>query len=199
MTQSIPPRPRIVATDWGNRNPFPETLERVHTTGIPHRAVHLEVFDEAGRLLVWRRSDGRLEIPGGHVDWSEALHTPEPDVVAAARELLEETGADPSATAVAALSGQLEHCADFFNQSQNGRNNEWVQVFRIDVRRYPAVGRAVPNHPRAFDGGANDVLSDEGNFEPRWLGLDDLLDWLRADPTGATSALRACAARWARG
>jgi hypothetical protein len=62
----------IVGTDVRNENPRPVDRDEAHRSGIVHRAVHVENVDERGRRLVWRRRDGRLEIPGGHVDWLES-------------------------------------------------------------------------------------------------------------------------------
>jgi len=65
----------------------------VHARGLRHRAVHVLVFDHAGRVFLQKRSTRKDSSPGcwdsscsGHVDAGEGYD------VAAARELQEELG-----------------------------------------------------------------------------------------------------------
>ncbi|PTY00541.1 NUDIX domain-containing protein [Opitutus sp. ER46] len=69
------------------------TRREVHATGLWHRAVHVLVFDAAGRLFLQKRSMAKDMSPGlwdsscsGHLDAGEAYDA------AAVRELGEEIG-----------------------------------------------------------------------------------------------------------
>ncbi len=69
------------------------TRSRVHERGLLHRGVHVFLFDEAGRMLVQKRSPARTQYPSvwdcsvsEHVKAGESYHQ------AARRGLLEELG-----------------------------------------------------------------------------------------------------------
>lgn len=140
---------------------------RACAQGIPHRAVHLEIFNAQAQYLVWQRQDGRLEIPGGHVDWLPRANRGESFEEAALREAVEELYLSynwqvPVEQAQARLHGHLRRIGPLvINQlpSPQGHNNEWVAVFAL-----------------AWQGSWGDpcqfVLSDEGHTDPRWLSLE---------------------------
>lgn len=70
-----------------------ETRGKIHRRGLIHRAVHILVFNPAGRIYIQRRSQSKDRFPGlldssaaGHVDSGESYER------AAVRELVEELG-----------------------------------------------------------------------------------------------------------
>lgn len=73
---------------------------RVHDQALPHRAVHVLLADEAGRIWLQKRSERKRTHPGrwtssasGHVPAADTLHE------AALRETEEELGVSPAALA----------------------------------------------------------------------------------------------------
>lgn len=77
----------------GLRLGSPRPRSEVHAEGLTHRAIHVWLFDAAGRVLVQRRGTDVDHMPGylspsagGHVDAGEGSQ------VAALRETFEETG-----------------------------------------------------------------------------------------------------------
>lgn len=98
----------------------------IHALGLPHRAVHVLVFDGRDRLYLQLRSNSKDTHPGkwttsacGHVD-------PDEDYAeAAARELQEELGLDLALEEVGAIAacGRTE--------------NEFTRVYRALTRQEP--------------------------------------------------------------
>jgi isopentenyldiphosphate isomerase len=87
------------------------TRREVHATGLWHRAVHILVFDEAGRVFLQKRSMLKDLSPGlwdsscsGHLDAGEDYDT------AAVRELGEEIGVRLPAGEVPARWFRIEAC-----------------------------------------------------------------------------------------
>ena len=170
----------IVAADWSDATPRPLRYHLVHSSGIPHRASHVEVW-QGQRLLVWSRSDGKLELPGGHLRWRD--DGPESFEQAAARELLEELGAgdDVVARELDALRGALELVvASCFNQSMAGKNNEWVSVYRVGAELLPLL-------PSLDAPGA---LSSDGNRDARWWSVADIRQFAEREPLALASSLK---------
>ncbi len=90
-----------------------ETRRVVHATGLWHRAVHILVFDAAGRVFLQKRSMLKDLSPGlwdsscsGHVDAGEAYD------FAAARELGEEIGVRVEAGRLPVRWFRVEACAE---------------------------------------------------------------------------------------
>jgi ADP-ribose pyrophosphatase YjhB (NUDIX family) len=170
----------IVGSDWEDAEPRPLRYSVVHAGGIPHRAAHVEVW-RGDRLLVWSRSDGKLELPGGHLRWRD--DGPEPSPEGAARELLEELGEAPDGVARdlprvrAALELVVASC---FNQSMAGKNNEWVSVYRVAAERLPLI--AGVDRPGA--------LSSDGNRDARWWSVADIREFAERDPLLLASSLK---------
>lgn len=176
--------PPLVATDATDSVAYPMDFVAVHTRGIPHRVVHLEITNSAGDIFVCRREDKRLEIPGGHVEWMESEDRPESDEEAALRELCEELNLSynwkmPVGDVVARLKGHLHPVVKTVNQlpGLQGNNNEWVTVYGVnwlDEWGDPCKFR----------------LSEEGNHEPQWLTIKELKELSLANPMGINSAVR---------
>jgi isopentenyl-diphosphate Delta-isomerase len=86
---------RVVLVDEHDRALGEAGKMEVHRLGLLHRAVSVFIFDDAGRMLLQRRS--RDKYHSGHL-WSNACCTHprpgEPAVAAARRRLQEEMGCD---------------------------------------------------------------------------------------------------------
>ena len=178
---------RLVGTSWTNDTCFPIDWESAHRAGIPHRAVHMEIVDPQGRLLVRHRRDGRLENPGGHVDWLERRSRAETYDEAAVRETLEELALVANwrierRQVEERLRGALAPVTMIVNQlpSSHGLNNEWVAVYRVV---WP---------PDWADPSADSWTLDEeeGGSRPSWQHIADLERLCSADPKRLNAALR---------
>ncbi|MBK8254129.1 MAG: NUDIX domain-containing protein [Polyangiaceae bacterium] len=113
MTSPVLPRVAVVTADnrflrWADRR-------EVHSFALPHRSVHVLIFNDAGDLLIQRRHTDKLTF-GGYWDLSCAGHVEEPDYISgpddfldrvylsvAERELKEELG----------VSAQLQFLGEF--------------------------------------------------------------------------------------
>lgn len=140
----------------------------VHRLGLCHRAVHVLVFDPAGRLFVQRRAWWKDCAPGlwdtsaaGHVDAGESYDE------SARRELAEELGiVDPP------LSPAL-----FRLPASAATGREFVSVYRM----------VTSEQPRPDPGEIIDF---------RWCSSGDLQRWLAATPDAFTGTFRAICARF---
>ncbi len=112
-------------------------FQYVHCVGIPHRSSHVEIVNASGEFFVWERRDGRLEIPGGHVDWIVKENLPESYEEAARRETVEELQLDRMFGSIEAAMTKLDGKLDFIEKAINQipsshlNNNEWVEVYRL--------------------------------------------------------------------
>lgn len=175
----------IVGTDARNEHPRPVDRDEAHRRGIVHRAVHVEILNDEKRLLVWHRRDGRLEIPGGHVDWLDLEARPESYEEASLRELEEELAlacnwkveAAQARSRIAPLLGNVALVANQLPSSA-GNNNEWVMVHRID---WPVAF----GDPTAFT-----LSEDEGVSHAAWMSIEDLVSTASEHPEFITSSLR---------
>ncbi|MGH9754434.1 MAG: NUDIX domain-containing protein [Blastocatellia bacterium] len=174
----------LVATDATDSHPYPLDFVIAHRDGIPHRAVHFEIFNDQGNYFVWLRLDGRLEIPGGHVDWNEKQNRPESYEEAALRELCEELNLSVNwklspSDVENKLLGRLIPIAKIVNQvpSSHGSNNEWVTVY--ELRWQSDWG-----NPCEF------IFSEEGHRAARWLSLNEIEELSIKSPMAINSALR---------
>lgn len=135
------------------------TRREVHARGLLHRAVHILVFDSAGRVYLQKRSQAKDVAPGvwdsscsGHVDAGEDYDG------AAVRELREEL--DLTLAAAPPRWFRVEACAD------TGREFVWVyhcrhdgpltpnpaEIERGEWRSPGDVDRRVQTHPAEFSG-----------------------------------------------
>lgn len=177
----------IVGTD--SRNESVRAIDRAeaHRDGLIHRSVHLEIWDATHRLLVWRRRDGRLEIPGGHVDWLVGEDRAESFEEAALRELDEELNLKTNWSldarrVVERLRGRLSPLALITNQlpSRGGLNNEWVAVHRLywdTTWGDPTASSWVPD-------------TDERTSDAAWMSLAEVEHLCSRDPRQPSSSLR---------
>jgi 8-oxo-dGTP pyrophosphatase MutT (NUDIX family) len=174
----------LVATDATDSLAYPLDFLTVHKQGIPHRVIHVEVVNPAEKYLVWKRDDGRLEIPGGHVDWLEAENRPESYEEAALRELSEELNLQRNweltfCDTLTRLQGRLVPITRVINQtpSSQGNNNEWVAVYRLNWQD---------------EWGDPCTFKDfgDGSTSPRWLLLNEIAEFSLNNPMAINAALR---------
>lgn len=181
--------PPVIATDALDEAAFPESYGNVHRLGTPHRACHIEIHDSQDRWLIWRRADGRWELPGGHLDWRSEECRPESYEEAALRETMEELNVSlnwhmSDAEAQSRLAGRFIPLGRVINQlpSSAGANNEWVGVYRLCwLNEW--------GDPTTF------AFGEEGNHSPHWMTLREIIDKSLADPMRINSALRLFLAR----
>jgi len=177
--------PPLVATDARDLRTYPLDFETVHAKGIPHRAVHIEIVNHQGKYFIWQRKDGRLEIPGGHVDWLEDRDRPETYEESALRETTEEL----NCAAVWKLDLDVvyerlrEHLfpiVHIINQtpSSHGNNNEWVFVYGLKWQ----IKWGNPCNVEW-------QLSEEGQ-SPRWMLLNEVEQFCLEKPMSINAALR---------
>lgn len=109
-----------------------ETRRVVHATGLWHRAVHVMVFDAAGRVFLQRRSMLKDLSPGlwdsscsGHLDAGEDYDA------AAVRELAEEIGVRVAPPEAPARWFRIEACEE--------TGWEFVWVYRLDAAARIAI------------------------------------------------------------
>lgn len=175
----------LVGTDIRDKIVFPASYDNVHRNGIIHRAVHLEIYLKNNNRLVWKRNDGRLEIPGGHVVWDEKNDSAETYTCAAAREITEELNLEvnwqcSAGIAIERITNRLKKLVKIANQlpSSSGINNEWVQVYCLEWNI------TEDGDPQNF------VLGHEGNSEPEWCQINELANKAVTSPKNINSALR---------
>lgn len=175
----------LVATDSRDFRTYPLDFETVHAQGIPHRAVHIEIINEQGNYFIWQRTDGRLEIPGGHVDWLEPHGRPETYEESALREVVEELNC-PSTwkldvdNAYIRLKEYLFPVVHIINQipSLHGNNNEWVFVYGLKWQ-----------NDWGDPCGSGWQLGEEGQ-SPRWMSLSEIEQFCLERPMRINAALR---------
>lgn len=143
----------------------------VHQAGLRHRAAHVLVFDDEGRLLLQRRAFGKDSSPGlwdssagGHLDAGESYHD------AAVRELGEELGLRPAAP--------LEPLIKLPPAEATGQ--EFITVFRCRAAAEPR-----PDPDEIID--------------LTWCSREGLERWLRAEPEVFSEAFRLILAQLAPG
>lgn len=144
----------------------------VHRRSLPHRAVHVFVWDAAGRLLLQKRSLQKDESPGlwtssasGHVDVGETY------VAAAYRELDEELGIDLPLRFVFKLP------------AQPALANEHTALFEAHCDERTAGRIRFP---------------PEEITEVRWLDVHALGAWMRREPRSFAEPFRTLWAAYAR-
>ena len=152
-----PPAGRIAVVDGENR--FVRWTDRaeIHSARLPHRTVHILLFDRRGRLLLQRRHDGKLTDPGrwdlsasGHVEEADYLGGPDErlDEVYAAvarRELAEELGVvaalEPAGAFAPAPGVHYEHIRLYRGVSDG--------PFVLQVDEVAAIAHVTPAELRA--------------------------------------------------
>jgi len=169
-------------------------FQYVHWFGLPHRSTHIEIVNAENKFFVWERRDGRLEIPGGHVDWLRSENRPEGYEEAARREIVEELLLDEiwectQEEAVKRLLGLPIPVVKVINQvpSSHVNNNEWVTVYRLQWSdQWPDPVKYL--HDLAKKGKGSKV---EGKAESaRWLSEHDIKEKSLEHPMGINAAMR---------
>lgn len=138
-----------------------EKRSLVHHRGLPHRIAAILVQRSDGKYLIPTASIKKPEH--GLLYHSAAGHvlTGETHVVAAVRELAEETGIAVSVEMLVPLGGFWLHPSDAASFGENAR----FEVFGLGYRA--AMGK---------------VLLNGEQVKARWLGKDDLLELYRKAP-----------------
>lgn len=130
----------------------------VHEQGLPHRAVHVLLADEAGRIWLQKRSQRKRTHPGrwtssasGHVPASDTLHQ------AAVRETEEELGVRPEALAylgwvyVEELDlGEREFSHVFAGTWSDAFAPDEHEVAEVEARKPAELDEKVEAEPEAF-------------------------------------------------
>lgn len=140
----------------------------VHARGLRHRAVHVLVFDAAGRVLLQRRSATKDTFPNtwgasasGHVDAGEDYDA------CAVRELREEVGLVPAAPLQRVL--RLTPCVE--------TGNEFVWVY---LGRSEGAVLAAPSEVSATG----------------WFSVAEVDAWCRERPAELTPSFLLLWTRW---
>lgn len=136
----------------------------VHAKGLHHRATHVLVHDEAGRVFLQRRSLTKDTFPGrwdsscsGHLDAGEDYKT------AARRELGEELGWHDASLPLRPLL-KLPTSAD--------TGWEFIQIYALG----PVAGPFTLHPEEIIDG--------------RWLTPEEIIAWIEREPEAFASAAR---------
>ncbi len=166
----------------GSRNEFLRWTDRaeIHRDELPHRSVHVLVFDSAGRMVVQRRHPDKLTWPdtwdvavSGHVEEEDYHAGPDDDLDqvnarVAARETREELGIDPP----------LEYLASF--PPEAGVHYEQIALFRA-VHDGPYVPQPEEvAEVRAFTPAEWDAFEARGGDVKIAASLRWLVRWARA-------------------
>jgi ADP-ribose pyrophosphatase YjhB (NUDIX family) len=175
----------LTATDSFDTTVYPLDFETIHKQGIPHRAVQIEIINEVGLFFVWQRTDGRLEILGGHVDWLEHQNRNEEYEEAAIREITEELDLTENWRKDVEIISfmvktRLSPIVKFINQlpSSHGNNNEWVTAYKLNWQNEWGD----PCKPTW-------KLSGEGTL-PAWLSFEEIQSFSIRNPHKINAALR---------
>lgn len=179
----------------GNELSHLNGFQYIHWCGLPHRAVHIEIINSERKFFVWERKDGRIEIPGGHVDWITSKNSPETYEKAARRETVEELRLDIMwggiTRALKKLKGLLVPVEKVINQIPGGNvnNNEWVTVYRLYWHKdWPDPCEHLWNLAKRKEASKVEV---EGRAKSaRWLSLEEIKQESMKRPMGINAALR---------
>lgn len=123
-----------IIDEAGNPTGEVRTYADVHREGLRHRTAHVWIVDEAGNVLLQKRSASMRFYPnhwdatvGGHIDSGETSRE------AALREMREEVGLYVSESALVPIGSFAGHMR---NEDESHIENELIDVFvvRLDVR-----------------------------------------------------------------
>lgn len=157
----------IQIVDENNEPTGSATKQEAWRNGLIHRVVRISVLDQAGRLLVQKRSNQKELFPGrwdnsaaGHVDAGETYEQ------AAYRELSEELG----------LEGvELEKVGDYYVEAVD----DWRQLKRF-TRAYRVV---LKDPPPSFSLGEDEVETVE------WMEVKKVKELVASSPEQVTDGL----------
>jgi len=169
------------------------SFQYVHWCGLLHRSTHIEIINSEGKFFIWERRDGRLEIPGGHVDWLNSENRPETYEEAARRETVEELKLDNmwkgEMEALNNLQGLLVPIEKVINQipSSHVNNNEWVVVYRL---YWPKDWQDPCEFLRDLAKQKQDSKVEGKAESARWMSIQEIKQKSLGNPMGINSALR---------
>lgn len=138
-----------------------EPRTKVHSLGLPHRAVHILVRDPSGRLLLQKRANDKETAPGLW-DTSVGGHVPagEPVLLAALREAREELGLTLAPQDLRPLP---DHCVDLPLDQERVQSWETVSLgpFTPDPKEVQDL--------QWFDPSGIASLIDQGRCSPHFV------------------------------
>ena len=106
------------------------TRRDIHTQGHRHQVIHIWIYNDAGQILIQRRSLKKDTYPGSyHVAASGHIEAGSYPLIAAMRELAEELSIYPQATEMELLGilKQSDHVP-----AKNLHNREFVYVYLLN-------------------------------------------------------------------
>jgi isopentenyldiphosphate isomerase len=171
-------RDRIAVVDEANRFLRWEERRAIHQQHLPHRSVHVLVFNEAGQLFLQRRHRDKQTFPrfwdnsvAGHVEESDYPAGPDEHLdrvyrEVASRELQEELG----------VTASLDELASF--TPQPGLHYEHFRLYKARHEGPFALQAAEVEEGRWFEADAILTMRTEG-ADPATPLLLFLVAWLR--------------------
>jgi len=171
-----------------------DQFQYVHWIGLPHRSTQIEITNDEKKFFVWERRDGRLEIPGGHVDWLRAQDRAEEYEEAARREvveelLLHEIWECTELDAIKRLEGMPILVEKVINQvpSSHVNNNEWVTVYRLE---WPSQWPDPVAYLRDLAKKGKRRKVEAKAESARWLSEDEIKEKSLEHPMAINAAMR---------
>ena len=186
----------ITVVDTRNKALEGQPSHIVHSKGLPHRVVHVEILhpEDLDRFLILTRFDGRLEILGAHFNWLCEKNRSETESETTVRESEEEI------CLVSHLMKRLGLTkAEAEDQVRRASSRK-----EITINQYP-TGKGEPNNEFVYVmqlrwdrswGDATDLLdlikeqSKPEVIDLVWLKLDKIIDQYSEWSAGCNVALR---------
>ena len=159
----------LVAVDEYDRRPNPAAPKLCLELGLWHRCAHIEIC-RGERFLVFRGTDGRLELPSGPARWLFKENRPETRAEAAARIVVEKL----YPIANLDLDDDLE-IEKWRNSLAESSRLSFEQVHGESIRRehvlvFRLIWKKLWQDPALFES-----AEEEKTWRPVWLGRNEIL------------------------